>query len=155
VIRETRQYRKDGTLVDIEVAANWILDGDGTPVGIHGVSRDITERKLAERERARLEAQLMQAQKIETVGRLAGGVAHDFNNLLTGITGNLSIALEELRPEDHKPCPTPRTNLRPRSGRSWTRKRRSGSKSLGPAVHDGAHSAEVKDAGSGEWSGGD
>ncbi|HJZ46986.1 MAG TPA: PAS domain S-box protein [Roseiflexaceae bacterium] len=55
------------------------------------VSRDITERK-------RLEAQLLQAQKMEMIGRLAGGVAHDFNNLLTAITGYADLAIEELAP---------------------------------------------------------
>ncbi len=57
------------------------------------VSRDITERR-------RLEAQFLQSQKMESVGRLAGGIAHDFNNLLTAITGYTSLALEAL-PADH------------------------------------------------------
>ncbi|HEU5098872.1 MAG TPA: response regulator, partial [Roseiflexaceae bacterium] len=62
------------------------LDQHGSTLN---VSRDIAERK-------RLEAQLLQAQKMETVGRLAGGIAHDFNNLLTAITGYAELAIEDL-----------------------------------------------------------
>jgi PAS domain S-box-containing protein len=58
----------------------------------------ITERKRVELERERLHGQLTQAQKLETVGRLAGGIAHDFNNMLQAILGNASLALEEIPP---------------------------------------------------------
>src|SRR5205085_3858021 len=60
--------------------------------------RDITERKLAEAERARLGQRLRQAERMEAVGRLAGGIAHDFNNILGGILG-YSEMLAEQTPE--------------------------------------------------------
>lgn len=59
---------------------------------------DITDQKNAELERASLERQMLQAQKMESLGILAGGVAHDFNNLLTGILGNADLALLDLEP---------------------------------------------------------
>jgi PAS domain S-box-containing protein len=73
---------------------------DGKPKYLLGISEDITERRLAEEQRTRLEGELQQAMKMEAVGRLAGGVAHDFNNLLTGILGNVSLALLDLKPQD-------------------------------------------------------
>lgn len=63
--------------------------------------RDVTARVLSERERAALEAQLLHAQKMEAVGRLAGGIAHDFNNLLTGINGNIQLAMMEIDKESN------------------------------------------------------
>ena len=62
------------------------------------IFRDITERKRAEEERRKLDAQIQHAQKFESMGVLAGGVAHDFNNLLTSILGNASLARKELSP---------------------------------------------------------
>lgn len=71
------------------------LDAGGQAERLIGVMLDITARKTAELEQERLREQLLQAQKLESVGRLAGGIAHDFNNLLTVITGYASMLLAE------------------------------------------------------------
>ena len=75
-----------------------VLDDQGQVVAIIGAGRDITERKEAEEIRRSLSEQLLQAQKMEAVGRLAGGVAHDFNNMLGVILGHTELALRQLDP---------------------------------------------------------
>jgi len=74
-------------------------DESGVLIGYRGVDKDITEAKLAEKERKKLETQLQQAQKMETIGILAGGVAHDLNNILSGIISYPELLLMDL-PED-------------------------------------------------------
>lgn len=95
-IYEKEYCRKDGRIVPIELKVHLLRDEDQRPTHLWAIIRDISERRKAEEERSKLQDQLRQAQKMESIGRLAGGVAHDFNNLLTAISGNLELALLEL-----------------------------------------------------------
>ncbi len=94
VLMEAEHIAKDGRRVWMEINAMVQRDEGGHIVAFTGVSRDISDRKRAETEREKLQAQLLQAQKMESVGRLAGGVAHDFNNMLGVILGHTEMALE-------------------------------------------------------------
>ena len=89
--------RKDGSVFYADTYARpVVLAGRRMSVAFYA---DTTERKRAEEERDNLRAQLLHAQKMESVGRLAGGVAHDFNNMLQAILGNIELALERTDPE--------------------------------------------------------
>jgi two-component system cell cycle sensor histidine kinase/response regulator CckA len=91
---ETTHMRKDGSPMAVELSVA-VIDVAGSQAFL-GIARDLSERKRAEAERTLLEEELRQAQKMESIGRLAGGIAHDFNNLLTAIRGYADLALEEL-----------------------------------------------------------
>jgi two-component system, cell cycle sensor histidine kinase and response regulator CckA len=86
-----RNYRKDGSIVECEWYNSAIYDGTGKLASILSQVLDVTVRKRAEE-------RLRQAQKMESIAVLAGGVAHDFNNLLVGVIGNASLAIDMLPP---------------------------------------------------------
>jgi PAS domain S-box-containing protein len=90
----------DGAVRWIRVKHTPIRAGDGHLRRVAGFAEDITARKEAEAGRAKLEAQLIQAQKMESVGRLAGGVAHDFNNMICVIMGYSQLILGRLQQND-------------------------------------------------------
>jgi len=92
-VAQLDQVRKDGSVVKTEVAVTLLPGRPGHPAELLGVTRDITERVQAE-------TRLMLAQKMESVGRLAGGVAHDFNNLLTVINGYSHLLLRSMKGGD-------------------------------------------------------
>ena len=83
----------------LEVKALPRFDEDGNLSGLVHVVRDITDRKMAEEKQYKLQSQLNQSQKMESIGRLAGGIAHDFNNILSAIIGYSELVLRELPPE--------------------------------------------------------
>jgi two-component system, cell cycle sensor histidine kinase and response regulator CckA len=94
---EHRHRRADGSVRDVDVHSSPVRLGGRSLLFL--IVFDITERKSAEEEKARLEEQLLQSQKMEAVGLLAGGVAHDFNNLLQVINGYTDLVTEALGPD--------------------------------------------------------
>ena len=91
--------RKDKTECFVETMISLVRDKNGQPSGFRGIVRNITDRMRAEEERKRLVAQLHQAQKMEAIGTLAGGVAHDLNNVLSGLVSYPELILLDL-PKD-------------------------------------------------------
>jgi len=96
---ETAWKRSDGSPVYVRESARLVRDEEGGMLFFEGIVEDISKHKKAEEENQKLQHQLLHAQKMEAVGRLAGGVAHDFNNMLLAILGNAELALSELIPE--------------------------------------------------------
>jgi two-component system cell cycle sensor histidine kinase/response regulator CckA len=99
-IREYRIRRRDGKQAWIQERSQIVCHANGCIDHISGVLFDVTERKNSEQEKEKLEAKFRQAQKMEAVGRLAGGVAHDFNNMLGVILGYTELTLAKLKPFD-------------------------------------------------------
>src|SRR5947209_7056116 len=99
--REGWRVRKDGTLFWANVVVDAIRDAQGTLIGFAKVTRDMSEKKEAQRALELAQEAFFQSQKMEAVGRLTGGVAHDFNNLLMAVLGSLELLRKRL-PDDPK-----------------------------------------------------
>src|SRR6266508_2161487 len=97
---EYRLIARDGRTVWVKDHAQVLLDADGAPSALQGYLVDVTEQRAAAERHERLETDLRHAQKMEALGRLAGGVAHDFNNLLTAIAGYSEVLVTELPPDE-------------------------------------------------------
>jgi PAS domain S-box-containing protein len=95
---ESSVFKKDGSIINIESRARHTLY-KGSRLRVTAI-RDITERKKAEEEKEKLEAQLLHSQKLDAVGKLAGGVAHDFNNILTAILGYGNLIQMKMKEDD-------------------------------------------------------
>jgi PAS domain S-box-containing protein len=104
-------WRKDGTSFPVEYTSTPLRDEDGRIAGATVVFTDVTARK-------RVEAQLLQSQKLKTVGRLAGGIAHEFNSILTAIIGQSELLLGDL--PDGSPMAKSATEINQAAGRAAT-----------------------------------
>ena len=118
VAKDEKETWPDGHETWVSTTKLPLRDEQGRIVGTFGISRDITEHHLAEQEQKRLEAQLLQAQKMEATGRLAGGVAHDYRNQLTVIRGYCDILLKQFGQDD--PSRGPIEEIRAAAERSAT-----------------------------------
>jgi PAS domain S-box-containing protein len=100
---EMLRRRKNGEVFDSSITFSPIRDSQGHLLGVTSITRDISDRKRAEEVLREQETRLQRAQKMDAIGRLAGGVAHDFNNLLSVIGGNADYILDDKDfPENHR-----------------------------------------------------
>ena len=112
VVNRTRS----GEEIILDCRTQIVRGEDGTPLGLCGISTDITDRVREEEEKERLRAQFLHAQKLESIGRLAGGVAHDFNHMLGVILGHADMMAQQLSPES--PLMNSLTEIRAAADRS-------------------------------------
>lgn len=90
-----RAFHKDGSLIWTETSTTFVREAGGRAVEMIGVTRDITERKAAEKAKKALEFQLHQSGKLEAMGTLAGGIAHDMNNIMAAVLGYAELCFQE------------------------------------------------------------
>ncbi len=102
--KEGTRVRKDGSEFLASVVIDPIRDDDGKLIGFAKITRDVTERKIAERTIEKAREALFQSQKMDAIGQLTGGVAHDFNNLLMAVLGSIELVRKRL-PEDPRITP--------------------------------------------------
>ena len=96
--RNLKLQKKDGSPLDVSLNVSSVRDSSGKILYSISSWRDITDQQLAKEEKIKLEYQLYQSQKVESLGRLAGGIAHDYNNMLSVILGNLELARMKIDP---------------------------------------------------------
>jgi PAS domain S-box-containing protein len=97
IVFESTHIKRDGTILPIETSSR-VIEYEETPA-ILAIIRDISDRKRIEEEKTKLESQLQQAHKMESIGTLAGGIAHDFNNILSPIMIHSEMAMMDLPPD--------------------------------------------------------
>lgn len=98
---EIRPGNREGVTI-IHSLAELVRDSRGNPLKVTGIIQDVTEARLREAERISLKEQLLQTQKLESLGQLAGGIAHDFNNQLSGILGYAELLVTTLKDPQHR-----------------------------------------------------
>ncbi len=108
ITQEVTLLHKDGHTIPAEIRASFHLGEDGKPIGIFGVTRDISDRVRAQREKEELEAKLAQSKRMEAIGLMASGVAHDLNNVLSGLVSYPDLLLLDMPEESalRKPLET-------------------------------------------------
>jgi PAS domain S-box-containing protein len=100
--QEVQVVHKDGTRTTLEIATRWMVEG-GRAVGMHGIGRDITDRRVREEAAQRFREQVHESEKLRALGQMAAGVAHNFNNLLGGVIGYAQLMESRPRtPEEYQ-----------------------------------------------------
>jgi signal transduction histidine kinase len=97
IVRESKIELSAGRAISCLIKANRLENGEGEFLGIVECFMDVTQLNSAREEREKLEAQLQQAQRMESIDILAGGIAHDFNNILFSVLGYTELALDDTK----------------------------------------------------------
>jgi len=98
---EAQLKRKDNSVIWVSTNAKIIKDEKSDFRSVEGITRDVSEHKRMEDEKAKIQAQLQQSLKMESIGTLAGGIAHDFNNILSSVIGFTELSLDEVEKGTH------------------------------------------------------